>query len=144
MNLSTETRYVKYPFSKVGVYISAIVAISSMILAILVLTDPVWLIYYFAFASLLTLVMTGLKIRFFSRKKPRPFQYSSFDKAESDQKWKGILIIGLFILLMTAPVFLLVLLPIEIWFACLDGFALGVSLSEVIFFYYTQKIQSVK
>lgn len=139
MALDTETKYPKYPFSKVGVYISVIVAMMSIILALLVLTDPVWLTCYFVFASFLTLVTTALKIRFFSKKKLRPFQDSSLDKAESGQKWKVILIIGFFIVALFAPVFLLVFLPIEIWFMCLDGFVLGVSLSEVVFYYYTQK-----
>ena len=139
MSLSAKTSNVEYPFSKVGVYISAIVAMMSIILALLVLTDPVWLTYYFVFASFLTLAIAALKIRFFSKKKSRPFQNSSLDKARSDQKWKVLLIIGFFILTLFAPVFLLVFLSIEIWFICLDGVVLGVSLSEVVFFYYTRK-----
>lgn len=139
MSLSARTRNVEYPFSKVGVYISALVATISIILALLVLTDPVWLTFYFVFAFLLALIIAAFKIRFFSRKKSRPFQDSSLNKAESDQKWKLLLIIGFFIVTLFAPFFLLVFLPIEFWFICLDGFVLGVSLSELIFFYYIRK-----
>jgi len=139
LSLNAKTRNVEYPFGKVGVYISAIVAMMSIILALLVLTDPVWLAYYFVFASFLALVIAALKIRFFSKKKSRPFQNSSLDTARSDQKWKVLLIIGFFILTLFAPVFLLVFLSIEIWFICLDGVVLGVSLSELVFFYYTRK-----
>lgn len=142
MSLSAKTRNVEYPFSKVGVYISAMVATISIILALLVLTDPVWLTCYFVFAFLLALITAALKIRFFSRKKSRPFQDSSLNKAESDQKWKLLLIIGFFIVTLFAPVFLLVFLSIEIWFACIDGVVLGVSLSEIIFFCYTQKFRA--
>jgi len=144
LGLGAKTRKVEYPFSKVGVYISVIVATISTILALIVLTDPVWLAYYFIFASFVTLVATALKIRFFHKKKPESFKDDSLDKSESDQKWKALLIIGFFILTLAAPFFLLVFLPIEIWFMCLDGFALGMCLSELVFFVTLGRFQNKK
>jgi len=139
MNSSNKSRSVKYPFGKSGVYLSAILAVLSIILALMLLTDPVALILYFASTCLLTFITLKIKIYVYSRSNSgAPEEYSVTEPEGSDggNKWATIFLMVCFILAMAMPLILLSILDITSWFISLDGFISGISLSEVILFYH--------
>ena len=132
---------INYPFSKVGVYLSAVLCVISIILALLILAeDFISLIFYFAFTFFLAGIILILKIRFFSKMKSESLQNYSVKNAKDGQKWKIILLLFCFIIALITPTLLLTILPIESWFIGLDGFVSGISLSEVILFCYARGI----
>jgi hypothetical protein len=137
---SDKSRSIEYPFSKPGVYLSAILAALSIVLALLLLTDPIALILYFASTCLLTFVTLEIKIYVFSRRKSEaPEEYSVTEpegSSNSSNKWKTIFLMVCFVIGMAMPLILLSILDVTSWFISLNGFISGVSLSEVILFYY--------
>ena len=126
-----------YPFSDVGVYISAIVAALSIILALLVLREPILLVFYFVATFILTLTVTALKYRFLFARKSQSSK-NSLEKRGS-QKWKMILLAFCFIVALISPVLLLPVLSPASWFVGLDSYVSGVSLSEVILFCHLRR-----
>lgn len=125
----------EYPFSKTVVYWCIVITILSIVLVLLVLQDPLLLIYYFVSTSVLTVVIFELKLRFLFQTK----KSESLGNHLKDQKWKRILLTSSGILLMILPIILLVFLPPVSWFMCLNVFVSSLSLSEVVLFYYAQK-----
>lgn len=136
MGSSYKSRSIEYPFSKSGVYLSAILAALSIVLALLLLTDPITLILYFASTCLLTFVTLEIKIYVFSRRKSEVPEEYSVTKPQGSNKLKTIFLMVCFIIAMAMPLILLSILDVTSWFISLNGFISGVSLSEVILFYY--------
>lgn len=134
---STGRRRVGYPFSEVGVYISAMVAALSIILALLVLREPVLLVSYFVVTSILTLTVIAVKSRFLFARKSQSSR-NSLEKRGS-QKWRMMLLAFCFIVALVSPVLLLPVLSPASWFVGLDSYVSGVSLSEVILFFHSRR-----
>jgi hypothetical protein len=142
LSSSDKSRSIEYPYGRSGVYLSAILAVLSIVLALLLLTDPIALILYFASTCLFTFITLRIKIYIYSRRNSEaPEEYSVTEREGSDgsNKWATILLIVGFIVAMAMPLILLSILDVTSWFISLDGFISGVSLSEVILFYRSRQ-----
>lgn len=142
MNSSDKRRSIEYPFGKSGAYLSAILAVLSIALALLLLTDPIALILYFALTCILTFVTLEIKIHIFSKRKseaPEEYYAREPEGSNGGNKWKTIFLMVCFVIAMAMPLILLSILDVTSWFISLDGFVSGVSLSEVILFYYSRQ-----
>lgn len=137
MSSSTRRRRVEYPFSKAGVYVSAVTAALSILLALLLLPENSFaLIFYFVLTSILTVVIFAIKVRIFSTRKSKSLENYSLEDVGGSRKWKMGLLIVSFVIAMIMPMIMSKFLDPASWLASLGSFVSGVSLSEVVFYFY--------
>lgn len=135
LSSNEKERGIKYPFSKIVVYWCALITVLSAVLVLIVLPDPLLLVYYFVFTFVLTVVIFNLKLHFLFRMEKSE---SSGNPPELASQKESILSILVSILFMSLPLILLAFLPPVSWFICLNVFVSSISLSEVVLFYYTR------
>lgn len=139
LSFSKRRRHIEYPFSKFGAYWSLVVAGLSVVLALLILTEPVLLISYFIFTFLLTVAVLVLKIHLLSTSESASLKSDSSKDAKNDQRWKiKILLLG-FVISLIGPMILGLFLPPTSWFIGLNSFISGMSFSEVLLFCYARR-----
>lgn len=122
----------RYPYSRNRVFLSAIIAILSTILALtLIISDIILMLYYFIGTSIVTIITFLLKKRLYlllvteNRK----------DETENEMKgssWKMLLVA--FTMLMgfiVIPLLLAGFLDPYLWFIMITSFMSGVSISEI-------------
>lgn len=133
MSSNEKGRRIKYPFSKIAAYWCALITVLSTGLVLLVVQDLL-LIYYFVFTFGLTVIIFKLKLHFLFRMEKSESSENHYSRSQKE----SILLILIVILFMSLPIILLSFLSPVSWFICLNVFVSGVSLSEVVLFYYTR------
>ena len=125
----------RYPYSESRVYLSAVIAGLSIILALaLLLGQPILMIYYFLSTIIATVITFLLKRRLYT--------FISTDKNEEKTReneertpWKALLLALLMSLaFLVAPLLLAQILSGTVWFIMIASFTSGVSISEIILY----------
>lgn len=143
MNKNARKRPPKYSHSISKVYLNITTAVLSIILALVLLKEkPLLLLYYIVFTSILATITSVVKIRLASTRPATP-QKSSFPNEESAPK-KRLLVLLFFIIFagLASPFLLAGFMPPHIWFILIVGLATGISISEITFYIYCEKIVS--
>lgn len=132
----------KYSHNISRVYLNVTTAILSTILALILLREkPLLLSYYIVLTSILTMIASVLKIRLASMRPTH--QESSFPDMEKAPKKRLLVLLFLIIFAGLASPFLLAgFLPPHIWFILIVGLAASLSISEITFYIYCEKIVS--
>lgn len=126
-----------YPYSKSRVYLSAAIAILSVILALTLLRENVsWLVYYLFSTFIATVATFLIKTRLY------PIIMSQKLETEQDQNkanqapWRTLLpAFSMMLLFLLVPLLLAGFLGGAIWFIVIVSFTSGVSLSEIVFYF---------
>jgi hypothetical protein len=139
--MSSRRRKGAYPSRMSGVYLSSIIAVWSVILALLLLQNVPLLAYYVLTTVIITASVFVLKMRLYTRPKlaeAPPDEEQILVKSEKRRgSWKMLLLV--FCMLLTAlfvPLFLAWVLPSEAWFVLIISFTSGVSIAEVLLYLY--------
>jgi len=100
-------------------------------------------LYYAASTALIAATALVLKIHFFSvkEKNHEVVEGSPFEKAEKKTMgWKVVILVFCLVLVaITVPLYMVRFLDPTIWFLLIVCFASGVSLSDILFYYYIKK-----
>lgn len=147
MNIITNfsKKKVSYPFSKGRVYFNIVAMLIVLLVSISLLLDYstfTSLICYLAFSAIVTFVSFEVKLRLLFRMQKTEIEAGvELDKGETNgsEKWKIVLVaigLGLFLLF---PVVSTVFLDPTSWFVGISGFVTGMSLSEVVLYFYTRR-----
>lgn len=125
----------KYPHSTSRFYLSALTALLSVILALLLLQDSILSLYYFVSTLLMTIITFILRTRLFSAGTPKHSEKELFETEKSDSTF-GMLILMLFALLafVVIPILLVRVLDPYTWFILIISLTSGVSIAEVLFY----------
>lgn len=138
MNIKAEKE--KYSHRTSRFYLSALTAVLTVALAILLLQDPILLLYYFVSTLFITVVTVMLRTRLFSigtRKQPE----DKLSQTEESHSTFGILIVMFLALLafLLLPLLLAKLLDPYSWFILMISLASGLSIAEISFYFRTQR-----
>lgn len=138
--MSSTTKKGRYPYTRARVYLSVATAILSMMLAVLLLGNtPVWLLYYSICTFLIAAIIFMLDVRLLSI---RLLKFSEEERLQTDKgssQWKAlILLFGLLLVFLFAPLLLTRVLPPEIWFIIIASFTSGASMGEIFFYLQTR------
>jgi hypothetical protein len=124
----------QYPYSKNRVYLSAIIAALSIILALtLLLFEPVLVLYYF-FSTFIVVIIT-----FFLKKRLYTLLITKDQaeiKSDTERSSRKILLITFFMLVgsIGLPLLLAGLLSGPSWFITITSFISGVNISEIFLY----------
>jgi len=143
MNETARKRTPRYSHNISRVWLNVATAVLSIILTLILLREnPFFLLYYIILTSVLAMITFVLKIRLANIRSATP-QESSFQNEESAPK-KGSLVLLFFMLfaVLASPFLLAGFLPPHVWFILIVGLATGISISEIIFYIYCEKIVS--
>jgi hypothetical protein len=128
-----------YPSRMSGVYLSSIVAVWSVILALLLLQNVPLLAYYLLTTAIITASMFVLKMHLYTRPKLAETQTNKEQMSVKGEKrpgsWKTLMLV--FCMLLAAlfvPLFLAWVLPSEAWFVLIISFTSGISIAEVLLY----------
>jgi membrane protease YdiL (CAAX protease family) len=132
----------EYPYPKTRVYLSAAIAVLSIILTVHILYflegKPILLLYYFASTSLITAIAFMLKSYLLPIRKPKPSGEKSLQAKEAP-RWRTLIFIFCILLaLMFVPLLLVMVLDPYSWFILIVSLTSGVSISEVFFYIRTR------
>lgn len=145
MNKHVRERPTKYPHSIGKVYLNVTTAVLSIVLALTLLKDSLLLSHYIVFTSILATIIFILKIRPQKIVTPSLPQESSFPNEESAPRRRLLLLVFFMIFAILASPLLLAGLMREtphIWFTVIVGIATGMSISEILFYIYCEKMVS--
>lgn len=124
----------KYPYSKSRIYLSVVLAVLSLVLALQLLPTPVLILYYFASTFVIATIIFILKKRYFYTKKPETHQRVANENLENRISWKLlILLFSVMIIIMVFPLFLAPVHPYA-WFILMVSLTSGISISEIILY----------
>ena len=139
LTFSTEKRSSKR-YSMRRVYINAVTAVLSTILALLLLQDHVqFLLYYLLFTIIMVAIVFTLRIRLPPLKMSEPTQENLFETKKWTQRWKApLLLLVMLIALFVLPLLLAWALDPYVWFILMVGFITGFSVAEILFCVYTR------
>lgn len=130
----------RYPYPKSRIYLSIIITIMSLILALQLLPTPILILYYFASTLIIAAMIFILKRRILYTKKTGTHQRSSNEDSENLISWKLlILLFSVMITIMVAPLFLANFLDPYIWFILIISLTSGISISEITLYVYMRK-----
>lgn len=143
LTFSTEKRPSKR-YSMGRVYINAVTAVLSIILALLLLQDHLQsLLYYLLFTIIIAAIVFTLRIRLPPFKMSEPTQENLFETKKWTQRWKApILMFIMLIAIFLTPLILAWALDPYIWFILMVGFITGFSVSEILFYLYIRSYSS--
>lgn len=138
--LSSEAEKKRYPFTKARVYVSALTAVLSAILAVLLLHGSlIQLLYYLICTSLIASAVFMLNVRVFFVKASRSSEERNVPTERRASQWKALLLLFAILLLsMIVPLLLTRVLSPEIWFIVLVGITSGASIAEISFYFHTR------
>lgn len=134
MNLNKKR---SYPYSKTRVFMSSIMAILSMVLALTLLaSDLVLLLYYLLSTSVLTIATLLLKTQIYPLINEQKYE-SEQDQIETTRtSWIVLLLtFTMLFVFLVVPLLLVNLLSSKIWVILIVSFTCGVSISEVFFYF---------
>lgn len=138
--MQSESKRELYPHSKSRAILNAVVAVLSLILAVLLLAgETILLLYYAAAAVVFTLatfyVKTRLYISLITKEQSQEMQNGAPQGSR-----KNLLIAFLMILFMlTFPLLLAGFLPPAAWFIIIVSFTTGIGASEMIIYMRSKK-----
>lgn len=139
MSFEARKRRTRYPHGKVRVYLSAIMTVLSIILALLLLKSLLSFLYYLGLTIVLIAVVLVLKIRFLRMEVSGAREENESETESKMQNWKSLLILfGVLIMSISLPLLLARFHP-EIWFIGLISYISGVSVAEILFFLITRR-----
>lgn len=140
MKLNTGKRSLQYPYSKNRVYMSAVIFLLSLVLAVVLLEGDLFLmLYYFISTIILTAATFLLKVRLYPLLTEEPAQTQLPEKEEKKTMWKTFLFtLSILIASFLIPLLLAGFLNPVVWFILTISFTSGVSISEMIFYLQTQ------
>ena len=139
VKLKTERR--RYPYSKSRVYLSTIMTISSLILALTLLLEEsiLMLLYYFFFTIILTVATFLLKVRLYAFLMREKFETEKNQARIDRTPWKALLLVFcMLIAFVTIPLLLAGFLSGVLWVILILGFTTGVSISEIVLYFHTR------
>ena len=139
-HVNTNTKKEKYPHRTSRFYLSTLTAVLSIALALLLLQDPILLLYYFASTLLITAITVILRIRLFSIGTPKQPE-NDLSQTEESHSTFGTLIIMFSVLLafLLLPLLLVRVLDPYSWFILMISLTSGLSLAEILFYFHTQR-----
>lgn len=131
--MRTEKTKQRYPHSTLRVFWSAILAVLSVILALLLLHDAFWLLLYFLNSLVFIAAMYIVKTRIFSME-DEPSKDSD-DTQPTRPYWKAMALTLLVLVTIAAiPLLLAGILHPYLWFILIISFILGTSVSEIMLY----------
>jgi len=138
--MNTNAEKEKYSHKTSRFYLSALTAVLSVALAILLLQDPILVLYYFVSTLFITVTTIMLRIRLFSigtQKQPG----DNLSQTEENHSSFGILIVMFLALLafLLLPLLLAKLLNPYSWFILMISLTSGLSIAEMLFYFHTQR-----
>ncbi len=139
--MEPKTKKKKYPYSKSRVYLSAIIAILSLILALMSLLQEsiLMLLYYFFFTVILTVATFLLKTRLYPFLMREQFEAEKTQAKTDHTPWKALLlVVFMLIVFLAIPLLLAGFLSAQAWVILMLSFATGVSISEVVLYFRTR------
>jgi hypothetical protein len=150
---SDEKKRVVYPFSRGGLYMSIVLAVLSVFLALLLLTpDLILLLYYALIASIITAVVFALKIGLISTYVSRLWNSLTRRTAAREQKeeaeenpregtnWRALfLLLALTLAIVFTPMILTQFLNPYVWFVLLISLTSGISFGDISFYLYATR-----
>ena len=130
----------KYPFTRIRVYLGAMTAVLSVILAVLLLlSKPIHFLFYCICTLLITLAVFVLDVRFLLVKASTPSGEESPSTKKGAPQWKPLLLLfGILLGSLIIPLLLARVLPPEIWFALIVSLTSGASIAEMLFYFQTR------
>lgn len=138
--MSSNIKKRKYPHRTSRFYLSTITAVLSVILALLLLQDPILLLYYFVSTFLITAIAFRLKIRLFPIRTPKHPENDLFQTEKNASTWRKLILMFFALLaFLFLPLFLVRVLDPYSWFILIISLASGVSIAEVLFYLYAQR-----
>lgn len=125
----------RYPYSRSRVFLSAIIAALSTILALsLLLSDAILLLYYFLGTFIVAVITFFLKKRLYLLLVTENTQGEN-EKETKGTSWK-MLLISFFMLIgfIAIPLVFAGFLSAALWFIMITSFISGVSISEIVLY----------
>lgn len=144
--MTANTRKKEYPYSRNRVYVSIIIALLSVLLAVILFqSDPTsafnYVLYYLLSTIIITIATFLLKMRLYpliadgSLTTDQPQEQTK----RSGSTWK--MLVAVFFMLVASMLVPLLLAPIlggPAWVILMTSFISGVSISEIVFYLYTR------
>lgn len=129
----------EYPYGKGRLYMSALTTVVSIMLALLLGTQTLWL-YYAIFTLPITAFAFIVKVYLSSLRKPGLQEDKTVDDREGGTKWRDLVLVFLIaIACLFVPLFLVNLLEPDVWFAFLLSFTSSLGISEIALYYYSTR-----
>ena len=139
MSPNNRERRVSYHLSKTRFCMSIMIIALSIILAFLLLRNPLFLTYYFISMFIVTISIFVLRIRL-TRIRVSQLEKTSPETEEGTHGLKTVLLmVFALIAFLALPLFLAKLLDPYIWFTLLISFMTGYSLADIVFQLYTRR-----
>lgn len=138
MGIEAQKKRIRYPYGKVRVYLSATMTVLSIILAILLLENPLSFLYYLGLTIVLVAVVLALKMHFMHLKMPESSEEESETESKMQNRKALLVLFGVLIVSISLPLLLARFDP-EIWFVVLISYVSGVSVAEILFFLIAAK-----
>lgn len=140
-NVKLETRIKSYPYSKSRVYLSTIMAILSLMLALMfLLQEPtLLLLFYFFLTTILTAATFLLKINLYPLLMREKIDTEKKQAEIGPTPWKALILVVLMLIVsFTVPLLLAGFLGGSLWVILVLSFTTGVSISEIILYFRTR------
>ena len=130
-----------YPFSKVRIYFNAVTMVVVLLVSISLLLNYstfTSLLCYLALSAIVTIVSFKLKLHLLLKMQKTETEVGGLDKGETEdsERWKIILVVIGLGLLLLFPVISTVFLDPTSWFVGFSSFVTGMSISEVVLYFY--------
>ena len=134
--MNNDAKKSEYPYSKSRIYLSVVLAVLSIVLALPLLPTPVLILYYLASTFVIATIVFILKRRYFYTKKTETHQGAANENSEKRISWKLlILLFSGIITIMVFPLFLAGAHPYA-WFILMISLTSGISISEIVLYVY--------
>lgn len=126
----------RYPYPERRVYLSAVIAGLSIILALALLSSqPVRIVYYFLLTIIFTVITFLLKRRLYTLILMDKDEEESL-KNEEGTPWKALLLVfSMTLVSLIAPLLFAEILMGPVWFIMIISFTSGVSISEIVLYF---------
>ena len=131
------------PYTRTRVCFSAATAVSSVLLAVLILHSyPEWLLLYlryFIFTFIITTVAYLLKLRLFTVEVAKLQKRDSYKTEENHTSWKPLTLLFLTVLaFLFVPILLAGVLDPKTWFTLIASITSGISIAEILFYFHAR------
>jgi hypothetical protein len=150
---SNKKNRVVYPFSKGGLYMSIVLAVLSVFLALVLLTpDLILLVYYALVTSIITAVVFALKIGMISiyvsrlwksltrRTAAQEHKKEAEESPRESTNWRALLLLlALTLAIIFTPIALSQFLNPYVWFMLVISLTSGISFGDISFYLYATR-----
>jgi len=150
---SDEEKRVVYPFSRGGLYMSIVLAVLSVLLALVLLTpDLILLVYYALVTSVITAVVFALKIGLISiyvsrlgrsltrRTAAQEHKEEAEESPREGTNWRALfLLLALTLAIIFTPMALTQFLNPYVWFMLVISLTSGISFGDISFYLYATR-----